>query len=69
MKVREKNDVDAARIDADPMKVRQQRRAAVEQDAVVDRNRSVVTLGGESRSAAEEGEPQAIVTAELRYTS
>jgi hypothetical protein len=66
VEVGEEDDVDRARVDAEPVQVRQQRRAAIEQDVPIDDDPGVVTLERERRSRSQEGEPQAIVTPGLR---
>ena len=66
VEVRQEDDVDRARVDAEPVQVRQQRSAAVEQEVPVDDDPGVVTLEGERRSRSQEGEPQAIVTPGFR---
>jgi hypothetical protein len=66
VEVGEEDDVDRARVDAEPVQVRQQRCAAIEQDVPVDDDPGVVTLERERRSRSQEGEPQAIVTPGLR---
>jgi len=40
----EKDDLDAARVDAQPVHVGQEGRAAIEEDAVVDDNTTVIAL-------------------------
>src|SRR5439155_11998860 len=69
VEVREKNGLDAAWIDPEPVHVGQQRRAAVQQHAAVDNHSPVVAVQRERRAAAEERELYAMVTAGLRYTS
>jgi hypothetical protein len=64
--MRQKNDFDRPRVDAEPVQVRQQRRAAIEQDVPVDDDPSVVALDRERRPGTQEGEPQAIVTPGFR---
>jgi hypothetical protein len=66
VKVRQEDDVDVNRLDAEAMHVRQQRRAGVEQHATIDDDGAVVTLRGECRPRAEKCEFQATVTAGLR---
>jgi len=66
VEVGEEDDVDRARVDAEPVQVRQQRRAAIEQDVPIDDDPGVVTLERERRSRSQEGELQAIVTPGLR---
>jgi hypothetical protein len=66
VEVGQENDVDRSRVDAEPMQVRQQRRAAIEQEMPVDNDPGVVTLERERRSRSQEGEPQAIVTPGFR---
>jgi hypothetical protein len=66
VEVGQEDDVDRARVDAEPVQVRQQRRAAVEQEVPVDDDPGVVPLERERRSRSQEGEPQAIVTPGLR---
>jgi hypothetical protein len=62
----QENDVDPARVDAEPVQVRQQWCAGVEQDVPIDDDPGVETLERESRPRSQEGEPQAIVTPGLR---
>lgn len=66
VEVGEEDDVDRPRVDTEPMQVRQQWRAAIEQEVPVDNDPGVVTLERERRSRSQEGEPQAIVTPGLR---
>jgi hypothetical protein len=66
VEVGQEDDVDRARVDAEPLQVRQQWRAAIEQEVPVDDDPGVVTLERERRSRSQEGEPQAIVTPGLR---
>ena len=66
VEVGEEDDVDRARVDAEPVKVRQQRRATVEQDVPVDDDPGVVPLERERRPRSQEGELQAIVTPGFR---
>jgi hypothetical protein len=66
MEVRQEDDVERSRVDAEPVKVRQQRRAAIEQDVPVNDDPGVVTLERERRPRSQEGEPQAIVTPGFR---
>lgn len=62
----QEDDVDRPRIDAEPVQVRQQRRAAVEQEVPVDDDPGVVAFERERRSRSQEGEPQAMVTPGFR---
>ena len=66
VEVGQEDDVDRARVDPEPVQVRQQRSAGVEQEVPVDDDPGVVTLERERRSRSQEGEPQAIVTPGLR---
>ena len=62
----QEDDVDRPRVDAEPVKVWQQRRATIEQDVPVNDDPGVETLERESRPRSQEGEPQAIVTPGFR---
>jgi hypothetical protein len=62
----QEDDVDCPWLDAEPVQVRQQGRAAIEQDVPVDDDPSVVTLERERRPRSQEVEPQAIVTPGFR---
>ena len=69
MEMREKDRLDGARVDAEPVHVGEQRRAAIEQHPAVDHHGPVVAVKRKRRAAAEERELYAMVTAGLRYTS
>jgi hypothetical protein len=56
MKVREEDGVDGARVHAHAPHMRQERRAAVQEQAAVDHHRPVVTVRGKRGPGAEEGQ-------------
>src|SRR5205823_14914589 len=69
VEVGEEHDIDARRLHAPPMHVRQEWCARVEQHPSVDNDCAVISLGGEGGPRAKKGKFQATVTAGLRYTS
>src|SRR5438067_2481721 len=69
VEVGEEHDIDARRLHAHPMHVRQEWCARVEQHPSVDNDCAVISLGGEGGPRAKKGKFQATVTAGLRYTS
>ena len=58
VEVRQKEELDRAGVDAQPVHVRQQWRAAIEQDPAVHHHGAVVALLGEGGPAPQEGKPQ-----------
>jgi len=62
----EEDGLDAAGIDTQAVHVGKQGRASIEQDPTVHHHRSVVAVERESRSATEERELYAMVTAGFR---
>src|SRR5438874_181130 len=69
VEVGEEDDRDVTWVHPEAMHVGQKRSAAVQQDAPVQDDRPVVAVQRESRTAPEEGELYATVTAWFRYTS
>ena len=66
VEVRQKDGLDGARINPEPVHVRKQRGAAVQQHAAVDHHGPVVAVERKRRAAPEERELYAMVTAGLR---
>jgi hypothetical protein len=66
VEVGHEDDLYVPRVDTQAVHVREQRRAAVQQHAPVDDHRPVVAVERERRTAAEERELYAMVTAGLR---
>jgi hypothetical protein len=66
MEVGEEHDLDVARIDAESMHVRQERRATVQEHAAVHHHGPVVAVERERGAATKERELYAMVTAGFR---
>src|SRR5690348_7997064 len=69
VEVGQEDDLDAARVDPEPVHVRQQRRSSIQEHTSIHHHGPVVAVERERRAAAEERELYAMVTAGLRYTS
>jgi hypothetical protein len=66
VKMRDEDDSDVARVDTEPVHVRQQGRPAIQQHAAIDDDGPVVAVERIRRAAAEESELYATVTAGFR---
>jgi hypothetical protein len=66
MEMGEEDDLDVARIDPEPVHVRQEGCPAVQQDAAIKHHRPVVAVQREGRAATQERELYAMVTAGFR---